>query len=68
MPIKPKAITCVCPKCNWIKTVKPQSDCLVSGEYFNECPKCGNQELVTRQPTTLEEVTVLILKNTIAGC
>jgi len=43
--IKPPPKTFKCLSCNWSKTVSPKSDALSPLDYFDECPKCGENKL-----------------------
>jgi len=45
MPINPPRRIYKCPSCNWQKTVAPKSDALSPLDHFEECPKCGNDNL-----------------------
>jgi len=45
MPIKPRPFTFECEGCGWTKTVAPQSDALASGEWIDQCSKCGEKRL-----------------------
>ena len=57
MPINPPPTTWHCPKCQWHKTVRPQSDALQAGvEWFDHCPQCGCREIESREATTLERI------------
>ncbi|MDR1936592.1 MAG: hypothetical protein LBS49_13630 [Candidatus Accumulibacter sp.] len=47
MPIKPPPRTYTCPKCGWSKSVAPKSDAFGPGDFFESCPKCGNERLET---------------------
>jgi len=39
--IKPAPYKLICPKCNYFKIVRPQSDCLNITEMMDICPKCA---------------------------
>jgi hypothetical protein len=34
-----------CPACGWSKTVRPRSDALMPGDYFDRRPNCSHAEL-----------------------
>lgn len=47
--IRPKPFTLKCKKCGWSKRFSPKSDALIIGiDTVNECPKCGNKDLVQK--------------------
>jgi len=48
MPIKPRPFTFECEGCGWTKTVALQSDALMPGEWFDQCPRCGSKALKMR--------------------
>jgi Zn finger protein HypA/HybF involved in hydrogenase expression len=54
MPIKPMPFTFECGDCGWKKVVAPLSDCLGPGDWFERCPKCGNEKLQMKQARWLE--------------
>jgi len=54
--IKPQPKTYQCPSCNWQKTVAPKSDALSPLDYFEECPKCGNNNLETLSASSIDVV------------
>lgn len=45
MPIRPPPCTFTCPSCGWSKTVAPQSDALMPGDFVDVCPKCKHSPL-----------------------
>lgn len=51
MPIPPAPKHFKCTRCSWSKRVSPTSDCLMYGEHFTSCPKCGSP--VTAKTDTL---------------
>lgn len=62
MPIPPRPFTVVCDKCGWKKTVAPLSDALRRGEWFEQCPRCGNKELRMRAAGWLEKAVAEVLR------
>ena len=52
--IKPSSMTYHCPQCNWSQTVSPKSDVLMPSNYFDACPKCGNETIERHRATTWE--------------
>jgi len=38
-----------CPRCGWKKDVSPKSDVLTPGEWVDECPRCGCEEIEIRR-------------------
>ena len=49
MPIRPEPRTYYCPSCGWQKTTAPRSDALMPGDFYSECPRCGNKDLKVRE-------------------
>ena len=62
MPIKPKPYICKCTRCNWEIGIAPKSDALMPWEHFSDCPKCGNDELMTESLSTIKEQLWKILR------
>lgn len=56
MPIRPEPRTYYCPKCGWQKTTAPRSDALMPGEFYSECPRCGNTQLTIRKAGILSKI------------
>ncbi|OOL34507.1 hypothetical protein BOO94_28235 [Pseudomonas sp. FSL W5-0299] len=54
MPIKPKPFAFECGECGWKKVVAPKSDCLGPADWFDRCPKCGNEKLKMKRAGWLE--------------
>ncbi len=65
MPIKPPPSRYQCPSCNWSKVVRPQSDALTPLDYFDECPKCGEKELLQEryEPNLLDNLKDIFKRN-----
>ena len=47
MPIRPEPFVLNCQRCGWKKGVSPKSDVLLPGEWVDECPRCGCEEIET---------------------
>jgi Zn finger protein HypA/HybF involved in hydrogenase expression len=45
MPLPPAPMTFTCTQCNWRKTTAPLSDALGPGDWYQQCPTCGNPNL-----------------------
>lgn len=58
MPIRPQPCTYHCKQCGWKKTVAPQSDALLPGEFFSACPMCANASIERKPPTALERALI----------
>lgn len=58
MPIRPRPFTFEYKQCGWTKTLAPPSDALGPGDWFERCPRCGNEHLALRQPSFLERLVV----------
>jgi Zn finger protein HypA/HybF involved in hydrogenase expression len=52
--IKPQPKTYKCTSCGWSKTVASQGDALSLLDYFEECPKCGNENLETVSASSID--------------
>lgn len=63
MPVKPKPRTYVCQACGWKKIVAPRSDVLMPDDVVSVCPKCRSNQIVSREPTLVESLTVNFLGN-----
>jgi predicted RNA-binding Zn-ribbon protein involved in translation (DUF1610 family) len=60
MPIRPEPRTYYCPKCGWQKTTAPRSDALMPGDFYAECPKCGNPDIKIREAGFLTKLVSAI--------
>ncbi|MDV6691876.1 hypothetical protein QO169_09265 [Pseudomonas aeruginosa] len=55
MPIPPRPLTFICPRCAWQKTTVPLSDALEVGrDLYVQCPKCKHEPLEGRLATQAE--------------
>lgn len=41
MPVRPSPMIFSCTRCPWKTRTHPKSDALMTGDYFDKCPKCG---------------------------
>ena len=62
MPVKPPPITYRCAQCGWTKTVRPRSDALGPGDFFDSCPKCGSDDIQrsTGRDSLLSNIRVVL--------
>lgn len=49
-----------CPVCGWSKTVRPRSDALMPGDYFDRCPNCSHAELELHKASLAAQVFSLL--------
>lgn len=60
MPIRPSPITYRCTACGWSKTVRPCSDALMPGDYYDRCPNCSHADLEIHKASLSAQVFSLL--------